>query len=125
MDRDDVVPLPRGRHRLSREQVVSSQRLRMLAAMAAAAAAAGYVRTSVAEVLRRARVSRETFYEQFADKEDCFLAAYDTGVELTLAAYLRALADRPDFARTFLIEIYAVGPPALARRAQLQHGSPS
>src|SRR5256714_4119523 len=135
---DVVQQLPRGRHRLSREQVLASQRGRMLAAMAEAVAEKGYVGTAVADVIERAGVSRETFYEQFSDKEDCFLAAYDTGVEAllevmvdaaagsraspekrldrVLSAYFAGLAAEPAFARAFLIEVYAVGPRALERR---------
>src|SRR3977135_2657852 len=137
-----VQQLPRGRHRLSREQVLASQRGRLLAAMAEAVAEKGYVGTAVADVIERAGVSRETFYEHFSSKEDCFLAAYDTGVEALhevmgaalagsragpakrprrlLKAYFDALAAEPAFARTFLIEVYAVGPRALERRVELQ-----
>src|SRR4030088_3435567 len=53
-----VEPLPRGRHRLSREQVERSQRGRMLAAMTDAVAEKGYVATTVAGVLARAHVAR-------------------------------------------------------------------
>ena len=49
----------------------------MLAAMAEAMSEQGYVRTSVADVITRAGVSRETFYQQFRSKQDCFLAAFD------------------------------------------------
>jgi AcrR family transcriptional regulator len=42
--------------------------------MVGAVAAKGYAATTVADVLVRARVSRSAFYEQFRDKEDCFLA---------------------------------------------------
>ena len=79
-----VQPLPRGRHSLSREEVRASQRRRMLEAMANATAEKGYVHTTVADVIKRAGVSRETFYEHFSDKEDCFIAAYDAGVEAVL-----------------------------------------
>jgi AcrR family transcriptional regulator len=114
----------------------------MLAAMAEAVAEKGYARTAVADVIERAGVSRETFYEHFADKEACFLAAYDTGVEAlheimgaalagsqagpekrldrVLSAYFAALVAEPDFARTFLVEVYAVGPRALERRIDVQ-----
>jgi AcrR family transcriptional regulator len=138
----EVRQLPRGSHRLTREEVLSSQRGRMLAAMGEAVAERGYVRTPVAEVLRRAGVSRETFYEQFTDKEDCFLTALDVGTdamigeitpavvdhdmtagerfERMLGAYLAALAAEPAFARTFLIEAYAAGPTAIERRVATQ-----
>jgi AcrR family transcriptional regulator len=105
--------------------------------MAEAVAEKGYLPTTVADVIARAGVSRKTFYEHFRDKEDCFLAAYDTGVELLLEAlrsagsneedllerarlrtrtYLETLASEPAFARTFMIEVMAAGPAAQARR---------
>ena len=136
--------LPRGRHGLPRETVIASQRDRILRAMAAAMTENGYVGTSVAAIIKRAGVSRETFYEQFRSKEDCFEAAYERAVEMLLArivaatkerpeargreqrieamlgAYLGGLAAEPADARLFLIEVYAVGPEAIARRARLQ-----
>ena len=134
--------LPRGPHGLTRDEVVGSQRARIFGAMAEAMAERGYAATSVGEVLRRARVSRETFYEQFESKEDCFMSAFEAavGTVLTasfdggpasarsalerfdrgLAAYLDALTAFPALARLFLLEVYAAGPSALARRATLQ-----
>src|SRR4051812_24329832 len=108
--------LPRGPHRLARDEVVASQRGRMLDAIAETVALRGYGATTVADVVERAGVSRKTFYEHFRDKEECFLVAYDTGVEVLMAtmragepirAYLETLAAEPAFARTFLIEIGA------------------
>jgi AcrR family transcriptional regulator len=137
-----VQQLPSGRHGLSRDEVRASQRGRMLEAMAAATADKGYVHTTVGDVIKRAGVSRETFYEHFDGKEDCFLAAFDAGVDILLGAmgatlgdaagdpfarldhvlqtYLGLLAAEPAFARTFLVEVYAAGPRAIARRATLQ-----
>ncbi|MET8429661.1 TetR/AcrR family transcriptional regulator [Nocardia sp. NPDC004860] len=136
--------LPRGRHGLPRETVVAAQRDRILLALAEAMAENGYVGTPVAAVIKRAGVSRETFYEQFRSKEDCFEAAYERAAELmltgiltatgsefdgetrterierVLGAYLDALAGQPAYARLFLVEVYAVGPEAIARRTQLQ-----
>jgi AcrR family transcriptional regulator len=134
-------PLPRGRHAAPPEVVWQSQRGRMLAAMAAAVGEKGYAEVAVADVISRARVSRKTFYEQFDNKLGCFLAAYDAGVELMLAAiddaiararpdpdaialagtrrYLETLAANPAFARTFLVEVLAAGPEALERRTQV------
>jgi len=131
--------LPRGRHAAPREVVAESQRERLLVAMADAVAAKGYVAVAVADVIERAGVSRRSFYEHFANKEECFLAAYDAGVATLLAAvaeaeaevdpgdlaavarvgtetYLQVLADNPAFARTFLIEVLAAGTAALAHR---------
>src|SRR5207248_674090 len=82
--------LPRGPHKLSREAVVRSQRARLIRAMAEAMAERGYANTSVADVLGRARVSRETFYQQFSSKQDCFIAAYEEAVGRILASLTRA-----------------------------------
>jgi AcrR family transcriptional regulator len=141
---DTAERLPRGRHRLSREEVAASQRGRMLWAMAEAVSENGYAATPVAEVLRRARVSRESFYEHFANKEECFLAAYDGAATLVLEAladaarsvgegsdrralldatlerYLTTLAAQPAMARTFMVEVYAAGEAAIARRVKVQ-----
>jgi AcrR family transcriptional regulator len=97
----------------------------------------GYASTSVADVLEVARISRRTFYEQFIDKEDCFLAAYDAiatlcservtaayrtepqwdlALERALEALLHVLAAEPEFARLGIVEVLAAGPRALARR---------
>ncbi len=83
------VKLPRGRHGLSRDEVVHSQRERILLAMAEAMADKGYAATAVADVLRRAKVSRETFYQQFSSKEDCFRAAYARAVEQVMHRIFR------------------------------------
>ena len=113
----------------------------MLEAMAHAVAAKGYAATTVADVVGGAGVSRKTFYEHFQDKEDCFLAAFDGGVEILVnaveratleaqgewrehiragvRAYLATLAAVPDFARTFLVEVLAAGPRALERRGEV------
>jgi AcrR family transcriptional regulator len=116
---------------------MASQRGRLLDAIARVVADKGYGATTVADVIEDAGVSRKTFYEHFRDKEDCFLAAYDAGVEILLAtmraadaglsdpldrtrarvrAYLETLAAEPAFARTFLIEVGAAGPRAIERR---------
>src|SRR2546426_10159859 len=92
----ELAVLPRGRHSLSREQVRASQRARMLRAMVDAVAQKGYASTSVADVIGGARASRETFYEHFANKQDCFLAAYDEAVHrLREAVQGAAAAEAP------------------------------
>lgn len=134
-------PLPRGPHGLERGVVRASQRGRMLGAMAEAVSRKGYAGTTVADVVAGAGVSRKTFYEHFGDKEQCFLAAFDAGVDMVLGAilaaeagddegwlglmrarvraYLETLASNPAFARTFAIEVFAAGPRALERRAEV------
>lgn len=134
--------LPRGRHKLTREQVAGAQRDRMVRGMADAVAERGYAATTVADVLRRARVSRETFYEQFSGKEDCFLATLDRSAELLLTVlraefeggdgtplerfdrglrtYLRMLAAESTVATVVLLESLAAGDPARRRRFAVQ-----
>jgi AcrR family transcriptional regulator len=115
----------------------ASHRERLVAGMVAAVAERGYAATTITDVVRHARVSRRTFYEHFADKEACFLAAYDAVSDQVLAAiegaageheaweerlvagvraYLRAHADAPAVARVFTVEILSAGSHALARR---------
>src|ERR687889_66607 len=79
-------PLPRGRNAAPREVVRESQRGRLLGAMAACVGESGYADVSVADVIARAGVSRKTFYEHFDNKLECFLAAYDAGVDAMLGA---------------------------------------
>src|SRR3954454_10930364 len=86
--------LPRGRHAAPRAVVAESQRERMLVAMADATASKGYGNVAVADVIERAGVSRRSFYEHFANKEECFLAAYDAGV----AGLLDAIAEAEEAA---------------------------
>ena len=134
--------LPSGRHRLTRQAVVASQRGRLLDAAVQVIADQGYATTTVADIVARAGVSRRTFYEQFPDKEACFLAAYDVGVELvlgrlrdvveaapeagwreraraTVATFLEVLSGEPAFATALHIETFAAGPAALKRRAEV------
>lgn len=114
-----------------------SQRERLLDAMAQTVSEHGYATTSVADVLKVARISRRTFYEQFIDKEDCFLAAYDAvtalcearvgeayraepawvdGLARAYEALLGVLAAEPSFGRLAVVEVLAAGPRALNRR---------
>jgi AcrR family transcriptional regulator len=135
--------LPRGRHGLSRAEVEGAQRARLLEAMADTVMTQGYVATSVADVLRRAGVSRETFYQQFTSKLDCFMSLFEEAAsalftwvdavaaegaggdrlarfEQAFGAYLDALVGRPAYARVLLVEVVAAGPEALHRRAAVQ-----
>ena len=129
--------LPRGRHGLSRETVTNSQRTRLEAAVVAVTAAKGYEATTVGDVLEEAGVGRETFYELFADKRDCMLAAHANLVDelearirlaylgdpapwpqrvrAAVAEALGFFAERPPEARFMLVELFAVGPPARQR----------
>jgi TetR/AcrR family transcriptional regulator len=59
------------------DEVAENQRRRMYGAMIEAVATNGYGRTSVKQVVTLAGVSRRAFYEQFANKQECFLATLD------------------------------------------------
>jgi AcrR family transcriptional regulator len=120
------------------EPALDAQRARLLDAMARVVGERGYVAASVADVVREAGVSRSTFYELFASKEECFLEAYRHGVDVLVErvreavraapddwraqlragvrAYVTELASEPVFARTYLLEIHAAGPAALDAR---------
>jgi AcrR family transcriptional regulator len=140
-----ATQLPKGRHGLSRDEVESSQRLRILLGMAEAMRDQGFVDTTVADVIGRAGVSRESFYRLFASKGECFAAAFDFAADLLLqrlatagggspapggdrlaaaeraiTSYLDALAAEPAWARLFIVEVHAAGPEALRRRFALQ-----
>jgi AcrR family transcriptional regulator len=129
--------LPPGRHGLPRAFVIQNQRERILAAVADVTSASGYSDMTVEDVIVSAGVSRRTFYEHFKNKEDAFLAAYDTVVaqllvgvreaysrEATFAqrmrtgldAFLRLLAREPGFASMCVVEVLAAGPEAIKRR---------
>jgi AcrR family transcriptional regulator len=130
-------PLPRGRHKLSRADVLESQRSRLIAAMLAQVAEKGYPATTVGDVVSAARCSRNAFYELFEDKEACYIAAADqAGAEmlaaLTAAAgaeerwrdalrsgtrrYLRWWVDNPRYAAAYLIDLPTAGRRALEQR---------
>lgn len=62
-------------------QVARSQRERLVEAMTVVAARHGYAEASVARVVKQAGMSRATFYEQFENRDDCFLAAFRRAAE--------------------------------------------
>jgi len=88
--------LPRGRSSLPQQDVRASQRQRLLRSAIAVISESGYQHVTVADIVRRAKVSRGAFYEHFANKEECFLAATAEGRELMLARVVseaRALSE--------------------------------
>ena len=122
--------LPAGRHGLPREFIAQNQRERIITALVDTVAERGYNATTVAHITKAASVSRRTFYEHFADKEACFLAAYEMvadhirdsmqvaasafeewpqQVRAALATMLRFLAGEPELARVCMIEPIAAG----------------
>jgi len=132
---------PSGIRSLPSDLVTAIQRERLLAATLRATAEFGYREFSVQDVLDRAGVSRPTFYEHFANKEDCFLAALDAaalrlrsrldavsgedtgswreGLRLQLEELLLFIAEESDAATTLIIDARAACPEALERRDEL------
>jgi AcrR family transcriptional regulator len=93
-EEDTLRQLPGGRHGLSREEVLRSQRERLLEATVAATVEKGYKAMTVADIIREAGVSRRTFYEMFTDKEDAFLASYDAIIDILVHEVERAYREQ-------------------------------
>jgi AcrR family transcriptional regulator len=132
----ELARLPPGRHGLPREFVAHNQRERLIAGLAEAIAENGYAGTTIAHITRHAAVSRRTFYEHFASKDECFVAAYDTvmaelrervgqafeeaddwphAVKAGIGAMLRFLAAEPNLARLCMVEALVAGPVVVER----------
>lgn len=118
-------------------QAASNAPERILRALAAVVSEKGYLETSVAEIVQRARTSQRTFYEHFGNKEEAMVAALDSGSSQMLAAALPALrrtsewsarvrateeamftfgAREPEYERLGGVEMYAAGRRALEHR---------
>lgn len=140
---DTLEALPRGPHALTREEVAASQRARLIASFTELLAECGFAAVTLRELAKRASVSRGTFYEQFADKEACLLAAYDEFamslleamsadvdddcswdefIRATLCGYLGTLEQDPVAARAFVVEMDGGGGAARRWRREAMHG---
>ena len=118
---DSAPPVPRGRHAPPLEVRLARQRARLFAAAAAVFARVGYAEASAEAISREAGMSKATFYEHFANKEECILALFDaaaagvrdavatatqtaelpeTRVRQGVLAFLSAIVAFPDHART-------------------------
>ncbi len=132
--------LPRGRHGIPPEQVVESQRWRLLGATAEVLAERGYARTRVADIAARAGVSRGTLYALFEDLPACLLATYEMAAECVcdlagsacggeaewgerlraaLGEILAFLAEEPALAHLLGAEVAASAPAIAAARERL------
>jgi AcrR family transcriptional regulator len=135
--------LPSGRHDLSRQFIVKSQRERIVDATAAIVATKGLAGLTIPEIARRANVSHQTFYEMYPTKHDAFLGAQKVGLHQALlvtveayeahkdnwphavAAGLHALIDylsgEPAHAHLTLVDTFGASPEAIEiRDAALQ-----
>jgi AcrR family transcriptional regulator len=132
------VTAARGRHAPPPEVRLPLQRDRLLRAAALEFAEHGYAGTSSDAISRRAGMSKATFYEHFANKEECILALFDLAVgtvqgamadaaarapsdarermKAGTRAFLTVLSEHPEFAQTLLVEIIGAGPRAAQQR---------
>lgn len=115
--------------------------MRIIAALALESSEKGYRRVTVADIVSRAGIARNTFYENFRSKEDCFLATQEYAmssalervveaageldswadrVSAGLSAFLRYVAEEPALARTCMVEALSAGPPAVERYEKSQ-----
>src|SRR5258705_6371468 len=115
-----------------------TKRDRILEGMLQSVGSSSYDSTSVRTVLDSTGLYRQAFYDQFADKDACYLAAFDFGVERLeflvhaaagtqttwqgklragLGALLEALDDQPALGRALIVEVHAAGPEALEKRS--------
>ncbi|HUO70159.1 MAG TPA: TetR/AcrR family transcriptional regulator [Solirubrobacteraceae bacterium] len=135
-------PAARGRHAPPPEIRLPLQRERLLRAAAEEFAQRGYTGASSASISRRAGMSKATFYEHFANKEDCIIALFEVAASVLgeamadaargvgsgdatermragTRAFLTTLSEHPEFAQTLLVEIIGAGPRAAQRRDQI------
>jgi AcrR family transcriptional regulator len=132
------LSVPRGRHAPPLEVRLSVQRDRLLEAAAEVFAKRGYADASAEAISREAGMSKATFYEHFANKEEAILALFDGAAEVVLGrmaeaaanapedpeeriraglhAYIGAIAEHPAASQTLLVEIIGAGPTAMERR---------
>ncbi len=127
-----------------RNRISEAQRTRMLAAAVQVVGEVGYGGMSVARVTDRAGVSRRTFYEQFEDREGCFLTLFDEALECAtevareasaaavaagrgawseriragLLALLVLLEEEPGLGSLLIVDALGGGPKILERRAR-------
>jgi AcrR family transcriptional regulator len=132
--------LPRGRHGLSAGVVARSQHARIVFGTAEVMAAKGYTNATVADIVAAAGISRDVFYEHFADKQSAFLEAQQFATQFifdscsaayfsagiwpervwsALGALLGLIASNPALAHLRVVECYAAGPVAVRSTEEL------
>jgi len=122
---------------MSAEEIANHQRGRLQGAMVEAVARHGFVGTTMRELVALAGVSRTTFYANFDNKQDCFLATFDAIVaELEvrvgeayrsggdfrdrllagLGAFMQIAVEEPAAASLAAVESLALGAAGVAHR---------
>ena len=125
-------PIPRGRHAPPLEVRLQVQKHRLFDAAATVFSSVGYAEASAEAISRHAGMSKATFYEHFANKEECLIALFEHATSRLLGqlvaasrgadrdyqerhrAGLRAILDvvdsNPAMAQAILVETVGAGP---------------
>lgn len=125
-------------NQLNRAGTLTGKRQRILRGMLEAVGAQGYEQTTVQDAITQAGLYRQAFYDNFADKQDCYLHALDAGSEWIEVAMRRAAArgeatwrgqlrgaldgllsfleEEPAIGRALLVEVHAAGGQAVEKR---------
>jgi AcrR family transcriptional regulator len=133
-------PVPRGRHAPPLKVRLEVQKQRLFDAAAIVFSRFGYADASAEAISREAGMSKATFYEHFANKEDCIVALFEyasaavLGVLVEAArgagrdyqdrhrAGLRAILEiadaNPSMAQAILVETVGAGPRVAELRAR-------
>jgi AcrR family transcriptional regulator len=119
--------------------VSSPKRQRILEGMLEVVGGSGYEVASVRMVLDRTGLYRQAFYDEFADKDACYLQALEFGVakmeaiasdvaasaddwrgklRAGIGAVLDAVDADPAIGRALIVEVHAAGPEALKIRSE-------
>src|SRR5437764_41321 len=141
---EDHVTVPRGRHAPPLEVRLNVQRQRLFQAAAKVFSEQGYADASAEAISREAGMSKATFYEHFANKEECILSLveaagqasrmavaaaassaeerFEAKVHARVHAFLGGLAAFPEMARVVLVDVIGVGPTGAAKREEMLSG---
>ena len=135
-----MTPPRRGRTGTPREHVLRVREARLLTAALETVDELGYSRLTVAQIVGRSELGRQTFYDLFENCEDCFLATINWGIDqvapriieayraqsswregirAALAVLLSFFDEAPAFAQLLVVEPLAAGNRALDRRSQI------
>jgi AcrR family transcriptional regulator len=138
---EDPVTVPRGRHAPPLEVRREVQLQRLFQAAAKVFSECGYAEASAEAISREAGMSKATFYEHFANKEECILALTDAAGAASRAAvaaaattteeqfearvharvhrFLQGLEAFPEMAQVVLVDVIGVGPAGAAKRDEM------
>ncbi len=130
------LPLPRGRPRLTSEEIAVNHRQRILLAVAELAQQQGYAATTINDIARRAKVDPKVFYKHFTGKQHAFLSFHELAFRAVMrvtasaffeeatwpqrswhagVAFARHLENEPLTAHIAFIEAYNIGAMAVQR----------